>query len=60
MQVLICKCEFLIYTDYDLVNNQKAYAQILSIIIQCGELIYQLFTQKFHMEVLSFIFIEVK
>ena len=31
MQVLIYMFEFVTYADYDLVNNQKAYAKMLSI-----------------------------
>ena len=56
----ICNC------NYDLVNNLKAYAKILSIrksyfvIVQCAKSTYQSFTQKFHMKVLSLFLIEVK
>ena len=42
-------------------NNAKILSikKSFFIIIQCDELIYQLFTQKFHMKVLSLFLIEV-
>lgn len=57
-------CEFVACTDYDLVNNRKAYAknQVLQkpyfIIILCGELISQLFSKMFYIKVLSLFLIE--
>ena len=55
IQVLTCKCGFVSYTDYDLINK-KAYGKMVS----NRRSIYQSFTQKFFIKVLNLFFIEVK
>ena len=51
----MCKCGFVSYTDYDLINK-KAYGKMVS----NRRSIYQSFTQKFFIKVLNLFFIEVK